>query len=336
MKVKDMLYIVIINWNGWQDTIECLESIYRSSYKNYQVIVVDNGSTDSSIEYIQTWANGDLCVWCSNYENRQFSYPPIPKKLPYYTYNSADVEVGNKIIDNKVYDQLCTGSVYPLILIKSQTNLGFGSGNNIALRYLMLRNDFKYVWLLNNDTVITTQSMSQMVDTAQKYPGIIGSVLRYYSDTCKVQAYGGGYITALTGRVVTENNNKSGHLNFINGASFMLDKNTLDIVGFFDEKIFMYFEEIDYCIRAANKKISCSCSDASVFHKVGGSIILGSYFSWFNAYKNKFYSLKKNYGLGLWSVIHVGSLILNMITPSVNANKKKASKDALFEIITRR
>lgn len=46
------VYIIVVNWNGAKDTIECLESIAQSSYKNYNVIVVDNGSTDSSIHHI--------------------------------------------------------------------------------------------------------------------------------------------------------------------------------------------------------------------------------------------------------------------------------------------
>jgi len=33
--------IIILNWNGWEDTIECLESVFRNTYQNYQVIVVD-------------------------------------------------------------------------------------------------------------------------------------------------------------------------------------------------------------------------------------------------------------------------------------------------------
>ena len=34
--------IIILNWNGWRDTIECLESIARSNYSNYRIVVVDN------------------------------------------------------------------------------------------------------------------------------------------------------------------------------------------------------------------------------------------------------------------------------------------------------
>ena len=50
--------IIILNYNNWQDTIECLESVLRNDYPNYQVIVIDNGSPNNSIEYIKEWAKG--------------------------------------------------------------------------------------------------------------------------------------------------------------------------------------------------------------------------------------------------------------------------------------
>jgi GT2 family glycosyltransferase len=46
--------IVILNWNGLSDTRECLKSIFESRYKNYEVIVVDNASTDLSVQAIRT------------------------------------------------------------------------------------------------------------------------------------------------------------------------------------------------------------------------------------------------------------------------------------------
>jgi GT2 family glycosyltransferase len=45
--------IVILNWNGCDDTLECLGSIANVEYQNFEVIVVDNGSTDNSVEQIQ-------------------------------------------------------------------------------------------------------------------------------------------------------------------------------------------------------------------------------------------------------------------------------------------
>jgi GT2 family glycosyltransferase len=45
--------IIILNWNGKEDTIECLESLKKITYPNYEIIVVDNGSTDGSTEFLE-------------------------------------------------------------------------------------------------------------------------------------------------------------------------------------------------------------------------------------------------------------------------------------------
>ena len=45
------------NWNSWKDTIECLESVFLTAHGNYQVVVVDNGSTNGSVEKIRAWAD---------------------------------------------------------------------------------------------------------------------------------------------------------------------------------------------------------------------------------------------------------------------------------------
>lgn len=45
--------IIILNWNGKKDTIECLESLKRITYHNYDILLVDNGSTDGSVEFFR-------------------------------------------------------------------------------------------------------------------------------------------------------------------------------------------------------------------------------------------------------------------------------------------
>jgi Predicted glycosyltransferases len=45
--------IVILNWNGKENTINCLESLKLTTYSNYKVIIVDNGSTDGSVKYFK-------------------------------------------------------------------------------------------------------------------------------------------------------------------------------------------------------------------------------------------------------------------------------------------
>jgi GT2 family glycosyltransferase len=63
----ELVYIIILNWNGWQDTVECVDSCRKLTYPNFRILLVDNGSTDGSegllrerfpdLEFIQTGAN---------------------------------------------------------------------------------------------------------------------------------------------------------------------------------------------------------------------------------------------------------------------------------------
>jgi GT2 family glycosyltransferase len=47
------VFVVLLNWNGWRDTVECLRSLGELNYSNYLIVVVDNGSTDDSVVRIR-------------------------------------------------------------------------------------------------------------------------------------------------------------------------------------------------------------------------------------------------------------------------------------------
>jgi GT2 family glycosyltransferase len=47
------VYCVLVNWNGWQDTVECLDSLRVQRYPHLKVVVVDNGSTNNSVTMIR-------------------------------------------------------------------------------------------------------------------------------------------------------------------------------------------------------------------------------------------------------------------------------------------
>ncbi len=49
--------IVILNWNGWENTLECLESLHHLNYHHYNIILVDNASKDESIDKIREYCN---------------------------------------------------------------------------------------------------------------------------------------------------------------------------------------------------------------------------------------------------------------------------------------
>ena len=60
--MKPKVYIIVLNWNNWRDTLECLESLYRLEYPNFEIVVCDNGSTDGSVAQFERWASGELDV----------------------------------------------------------------------------------------------------------------------------------------------------------------------------------------------------------------------------------------------------------------------------------
>src|SRR5690606_22716185 len=76
------VYIVLLNYNGWKDTVECLESVFKLNYPNYQVIVVDNSPDDASISNIENWASGKSFEKIKS-ELKQFVYPLIKKPIDY-------------------------------------------------------------------------------------------------------------------------------------------------------------------------------------------------------------------------------------------------------------
>ena len=77
--------------------MECMESVLRNDYQNYQVIVVDNSSPNNSMEYIKKWAEGKLDVWVrKDHPLRHLSFPPVKKPIPCVFYNRAEAEKGGK------------------------------------------------------------------------------------------------------------------------------------------------------------------------------------------------------------------------------------------------
>ncbi|MGB5845944.1 MAG: glycosyltransferase, partial [Anaerolineales bacterium] len=51
-ETSDQVEVVIVNWERPEDTIQCIRSVLQSKYPNFQILVVDNGSSDDSIEKI--------------------------------------------------------------------------------------------------------------------------------------------------------------------------------------------------------------------------------------------------------------------------------------------
>jgi GT2 family glycosyltransferase len=265
------VYIIILNWNGWQDTIECLESVFRLDYPDFRVIVCDNDSEDGSIGYIKMWAEGclDAFVPVSN-PLRNLSFPPILKPLDVVEYERNKAESGGS-----------EDAGARLILIRTGANRGFAAGNNVGLRYVLAKGEFDYVWLVNNDTVVKSDSLSLMVKRMKERPnaGMCGALIPFYDNPHKIWTAGGGTYNKYLAKSVSIDHGKSvsevstgenieAHMDYLAGASMLVSVDFLHSVGLMNEDYFLYFEEPDWYIRGKNRFSLAYADKAMVYHKV--------------------------------------------------------------------
>ena len=92
------IYVIIVNWNNWQDTLICLESVFRSNYPDFKVIICDNGSQDNSLLYIKAWADGMLDAFISpEFQLRNHTFPPVRKPVKFKEYKRHEAESGGDL-----------------------------------------------------------------------------------------------------------------------------------------------------------------------------------------------------------------------------------------------
>ena len=92
---EQTVHVLLLNWNGWRDTIECLESVLRLEWPELRVIVCDNGSTDGSEARIAEWARGALDAPVPTHPAlAALVTPPVRKPIPMVRYDRAAAERG--------------------------------------------------------------------------------------------------------------------------------------------------------------------------------------------------------------------------------------------------
>ncbi len=244
MTPRPKVAIIVLNWNGWAFTLECLESLGHLTHRNWYVILVDNGSTDDSVERIRAWARGDVEV-----RSPFFSGPGWPKPVRLREYQGepeggfAGAPPGDR----------------DLVLIRLPENRGFAGGNNVAIR-LALRWGADWTWLLNNDTVVTPNSLSEMlkVGEADDRVAVVGCKLLYYDRPDTIQAAGGGrfYFWAGVARHYgwaekdRQKWNRVFEPHYVTGACMLVRAVAWRTVGLLDESFFFYGEEVDWQLKA--------------------------------------------------------------------------------------
>ncbi len=252
--------IIILNWNGLKDTIECLESLKKITYPTYQVIVVDNGSKGNDAQVLQ-------------------------EKFGDYIH-----------------------------LIQNDKNYGFAEGANIGMRYALNKLNPDYLLLLNNDTVVDSEFLTEMVTVAgtDAAIGIAGAKLYYYDNPNQLQSLWGkvdfwkGQVIG-TPKIVTEKiksiefdegqYDQIREVECIRGSCFLIKKRALEDIGLLDKSYFCFWEETDYCMRAKKAGFRIVYAPrAKVWHKLGQSVkkVSGGNLNRYYSTRNRFRFMKKH------------------------------------------
>lgn len=224
-EVKPLVYVIVLNWNGKHDTKECLDSLTKLTYSNFKVIVVDNNSSDGSVEFLK--------------------------------------------------------GLYPRVeFIENDSNLGFAKGNNVGIEYA-LRSKAEFIFLLNNDTVVSSDLLDKLVEKAEMNPriGILGPKIYYYHQKNKIW-FAGGKILYFLGNTWHLGNRRKDRgqyskikdVDYITGCALLIKHDVLEKIGLFDHRYSSYFEDCDLCVRTKREGYRIVCvQNAKMWHKVSAS-----------------------------------------------------------------
>ena len=252
--------IGILNWNGWCDTIQCLDSIFEQDYPNLLAVVVDNGSWDGSLDRIRRWATERLGT-----------------HVPVVEYDKRTALSGGNARDEARLDACEPGK--KLLLIRSEENLGWAGGNNLVAVYGLQKADVRYVLFLNNDAVLDAQSLSILVETGSRFPkAVLAPAQRIPESDGAPPGMSLSLPRFLFAPLVRpgRRGRSAGGLcesGVVSGAAMLVSRGVLeDFLRFdgecFSTRIFLYWEDQLFCHLARKRgSFVASVRDATVRHK---------------------------------------------------------------------
>ncbi|WP_332826377.1 glycosyltransferase family 2 protein [Ramlibacter sp.] len=242
---------VVVNWNGWRDTVACLESLFALRDAPLRVVVCDNGSTDDSRGELAR----HLAALCSGWSHA----PGEPGfAAPYAAEDNAVIGVH---------------------LLPLPRNLGYAGGANAGIEWARRNGSPRGFWILNNDVEAQPGALRALLAAHASVPraGICGSVLLDWDAPQRVQAVAGVFRRWLgvgwhETRMPMDGSALCLDVDYPVGASMYVDTGYLDDVGPMDPGYFLYCEEMDWAERGRQAGYRALVAPASrLRHKEGAS-----------------------------------------------------------------
>jgi|GEM_PF-667396 GT2 family glycosyltransferase len=284
--MKPNIAIVILNWRGADNTIQCVESLRKISYPSYKIFVVDNGSGGREVKRLRKSLND--CV-----------------------------------------------------LILNNSNLGFAGGVNVGIRKALLDPQVKYILLLNNDTVVTPDFLTNMFQIAkEKKVDMVSPTIMSATNHNNVDRLGIVLSKALLGYDMKK---QEGTQPFCpSGCCALYSKKLLEDIEhshghLFDEDFFMYAEDTDLGWRARLLGYKAALAEKAIIYHTGfASNALASTDPQYLGHRNSVWyviknaSLKQLWHLGGWWIAGQTTEVIAVALREMPASVLKAKWDALL------
>ena len=238
--------IVILHFKNLENTRNCLRSVFKMDYPNFNVLLIDNGTgNDDSKSLIKEF-------------NKLFWTP---------------------LSDNE----------------------GFAGGCNAGISF-GVQNEYKYIWLLNNDATVEKTTLSQLITVSQQQSKVGAANAAILNTVTNTIEPGRGVIDFTRGKTLLKDsgNNEFVDCDWLAASNLLLNVEALKDVGAFDERYFLYFEDVELCHRLKLGGWKCVHVPKAHITHIGGASTEGQLRHWRSYYYTRnrllFFQTYANFG----------------------------------------
>ncbi len=202
--------------------------------------------------------------------------------------------LGIVVVDNASGDGTVPAlkAEFPGVSILERTaNDGYAAGNNAGI-ILALEQKADFVLILNNDVVVDPGFLQPMVDCFGRHPdaGVVTCKAHFAATPSRIYCTGGKFSSLRCAGISLPDaeTGREQEVSFVSGCILMVKPEVFHAVGLFDERFFMYFEDVEFSLRVGKQYRQYYTPDGIVAHKSGGGD------SWTNASPLYLYHMTRN------------------------------------------
>lgn len=287
------VYTVILNYNGYDDTKNCIISLKKVDYSDLNIIVVDNASTDGSFEKLKK------------------EFPEVP-------------------------------------IIVTKFNMGYTGGMNAGAKYAIEHNA-AYILLTNNDMLYESDFLKILIEKIESDNaiGIISPKVLYMHDTNMIYCAGAefklfrcGAVNMFKGLPSEKYGNETREITSAEGSCLLIRKEVFEKAGFYNDKYFIYFEDIDFSDRVRKHYKIYYEPTSRVYHKTGAGLSWQDYSPFYYYYYSRnrlIYFSKFNLFLKAYAIIFslinsIGKSLTLLKVYILKKDKRKRIKNGLSSL----